>query len=211
MHLDTVIGQDVALGPVKRWARERLEPTHGLAPRPKCWVFLGDPGIGKSLSASMLAKDLGCTDPMSGLHEVTGSELSIDKCRQLFDRDLRLMNMFGGKEKVLVIEELELISPAAQVFLKVNLENLPKNTTVIATSNDLGKLQYAFVERFHIRKFDSTVGFRMKFVKCIETKWHDLCDKPLPDGYRSWGARDGKFSARLAIRELETAIAEVNH
>lgn len=201
MQINSVIAQDVALRPVKKWLEN---------PTPKCWCFLGEPGIGKTMSARMIAADLGCDDDLHGLHEVTASELSIDKCRQLFDRDLRLRNMFGTSQwKVLLIEELELLSPAAQVFLKTNLEQLPKQVVVIATSNDIGRLQYALVERFHLRKFDSGEEFGNKMRAFLHAKWVALHNAEPPRGYIFWGFEGKRFSMRKALRELETAEAEL--
>lgn len=206
MELDTVVGQGTALRPVLHWLSAKLQ---GKPVPAKCWAFLGEPGVGKTHSAKCLAKDLGAADDLSGLYEVTASELSIDKCRQLFDRDMRLHNMFGGKEKVLLIEELELLSPAAQVFLKVQLENLPKNVTVVATSNDVGRLQYALVERFHLRKFDSTGDFGVRFTAHIRAVWFARHNELPPAQHVVWGWEGTRFSARTALRDMETAENEM--
>lgn len=180
-------------------------------PYPSCWLLESSaPGVGKTATAYALANEIGCADDMSGLYTVIASDLLIEPCRQLFERDLRLRPMFGNGWKVLVIEELELLTDKVQTYLKVALETrLPERTIVVATSNGAGRLSKALLQRFQILCYSGGEMFATAAQEHLASIWHaEFGDCPLPLGWQEWGWDDEEFSLRRALDTMQvTAMA----
>ncbi|MCA9366729.1 AAA family ATPase [Candidatus Kaiserbacteria bacterium] len=179
-------------------------------PYSTCFMFYGGPGCGKSSTARAIAHDLGCFDEYSGMFTVTASELGVDQARELFGTRLKIRPMLGDGWRVLVIEELELLSPQCQVYLKVALEELGKQTVVIATSNSTDKLQPALVERFQSFKFVNGDTFADAAKMKLRSIWSSECgNNPAPIGIEILGWVDRKrYSMRVAIDRMEKMIAK---
>lgn len=107
------------------------------------WLFLGDPGIGKSAAALALASMI-AGSPAS-IEHVNGQSCTVDLVRHWRD-SLPYRPMFGDSVKL--IDELDLASPAAQNELLTVLDRLPGWTHVIATTN---KTLEALVPRLQTR------------------------------------------------------------
>jgi len=200
--LDEVVGQP----PV------RLLQDFARHPYPCCFLLEGPPGIGKTTSALALGHDLGSDDEMSGLYIVPCSEFSIEKARQMFlgDADhspvLRLSTFQGRGWKVLVLEELEWLSPQCQNFLKVHLDanRMPSKLVVMATSNGAGKLQKALLQRFRIYTFQAGPSFAQAAWERMGMIWRqEMGDVPMPEGWQGWGWQDHEFSLRVALDQLQ--------
>lgn len=201
----------------ERWRPRRLNEVVGqfpvrvlkaLAadPYPSCWLLESEgPGTGKTASAFALAHELGCEDEMSGLTVVIGSELTVDRARELFERELRLSTLAGSGWKVLIIEELETLSSQAQTYLKVHLERLPTRLIVVATSNGAGKLSRALLQRFQLLQYDSSQVFALACRDRLAEIWRaQYGDVPLPGGWHDWGWDDGLYSMRKALDSLHS-------
>lgn len=181
-RLDEVVGQ-TALNKLRGFAR---------SPYSSCWLLTGDPGIGKSAGVLALAAELGARDEFSGLTTISASSLTKDEA---FDVVRRLsLRPFSGAWNVLIIEELEWLGQQAQVFLKMALasERLPALAIVLATSNDVSRLDPAFVQRFSRVRLES--GARLA-TACQERLLAILrAEAPGldPPGYwRNWGFENG--------------------
>ena len=97
--LGEIVGQPAI---VRRLAALAANPS-------SCCVLLeGRGGTGKSATAKAFINDLGIC-PFSGLHETSGSNLTIDEVRRLFSQTFRLRPMMGNSWHVLLVEELELL------------------------------------------------------------------------------------------------------
>jgi len=194
--LDEIVGQF----PV------RVFKTLVLEPYPSCWLLEAAPGVGKTATGYALGAELGCVDEFSGLHFVIASELSVDKARELFQETLRLRPLDNPSGwHLLLIDELETLSPPTQTFLKPTLENLPGKVIVVATSNGAGKLQPALLERFTILRYDAGQVFAIAAQQRLREIWQaEFGSLPLPHGWQEWGRDGNQFSLR---RAMDTAQA----
>jgi len=193
------------------------------APYACCVLLEGGAGTGKTSAAYALAHELGCFSPdtwpkdnppagawanCTGLFTVIGSELSIERARELFGNTLRLRWGSSSGFVVLVIEELERISKECQVFLKVQLESkLPHNVIVVATSNDSGALSKALLQRFRRYQFNGDLGFLQASVNRLRMIWQVEAppDLPFPDSAATWGWDDQTkdYSLRSALDAMQ--------
>ncbi len=186
------------------------------SPFATCWLFQGSPGTGKSATALALAAELGAVDPFSGLEVICTANMGKAEAevavRRLHQRCL------AGEWNVLLLEELERLSPQCQVFLKVALasEHLPSRAVVVATSNDTSLIDPALLERFgQPLTFDSWLSLADPGAKRVAAIWAaESGGAPLPYHARDWGwhKADGKpqrFSLRAALDCLQQALLDL--
>ena len=137
-----------SLADVDRPTLHRQTQSVRQEPFATCWLFQGNPGTGKSATALALAAELGAVDAFSGLEVICTANMGKAEAEAAVKRlHLRCL---AGEWNVLILEELERLSPQCQVFLKVALasENLPPRAIVVATSNDTALIDGALLERF---------------------------------------------------------------
>jgi len=175
-----------------------------------CLLFEGPPGTGKTASALALAADVGCKDQWSGLEIVPSVDLTIERCRELFERTLRIIPMAGNGWRVLVVEELEACSSVqVQRYLKVMLDTgLPPKLIVIATSNGTDDLDPALVQRFdqYLFRGDETLarygGDHLRQIWFRETGGEKLPGDPV-----MWGWTGERWSFRTAMKVMQQHLA----
>lgn len=127
-------------------------------PEPKAFLFEGETGVGKTSAALAFARDLGidvANFEFGGLYQIPSGEQTADSVRQIADQ-LRLCPMTGNGWKVCIVNECDSTSPqAAHVWLDV-LENLPRRSVVIFTTNNAQKLPARFRDRCETYHFESS-------------------------------------------------------
>jgi hypothetical protein len=165
-------------------------------------------------AALALAAELGCADEFSGLHVVPCSEFSIDVARRLFEgadgytATLRLRPLEGRGWHVVVLEEMEWLSPQCQRYLKVALETrMPPRSIVVATSNGAGGLDKALLQRFDAFAFGSGKFFSQACQERLEAIWlAEAGQEPMPPDWRNWGWDGEHFSMRSALAAMELCL-----
>jgi replication-associated recombination protein RarA len=188
-----------------------------LEPYPRCLAFEGSAGTGKTSAAVALARALGAVedDPLSGYFEEKASDFSVDRARMYFESCnggsalMKLRPMKAGGWNVLVLEELEHLSAPCVRFLKVALDgrSLPQRCVVIATSNDLSRLEGAFRQRFDVFQFQSGKMFADACVDRLCEVWQrETGQSDLPAGWRVWGWEGTSFSMRAALNDMGRTI-----
>lgn len=110
-------------------------------------LFHGAPGIGKSSlmqhAVSILGADKWTT------HKLNGTQCKVDVLDGLAF-EFRQTNLFGGY-RVLWIEEVDTVPSVAQIRLLTILDDLPRETAVICTTNKKpDDLEERYQTRFHV-------------------------------------------------------------
>jgi replication-associated recombination protein RarA len=115
-------------------------------------LIYGQPGIGKTTIAELLAAEL--TQSSYGIEDVNGKLVTIDVVKGWM-RELSFGNLFS-EWTVKIVNELDRCSRDAQDLLLTYLDKLPPGRAFIATSNlDLGQLTERFQTRFQSIKLEA--------------------------------------------------------
>lgn len=193
--LADVVGQPMPVAILSGWK---------VSPFACCWLFRGGPGVGKTSTAYAMAHDLGADE---SVQVVPCSDLGIERAREMV-RSLSYRPIDGGKWSVLILEELERLSPACQQFLKVALESLPPHAVVMATSNDTDLIDGALIQRFTVLDFSSSDTFAREANKRLAEVWSaETGGDELPKDLTKWGFTGGRqFSLRLAYDKLQQQL-----
>ena len=103
------------------------------------------PGTGKTTTALALANAIGCTSP---LFINASLDTSIDAIRsKVLQYSTTVSVVSTAKQKVVILDECERLSTAAQESLKGILESVSKNCSFILTTNSIQKIVAPLVSR----------------------------------------------------------------
>ena len=187
-----------------------------LAARPhrSCWLVEGPPGTGKSAAAHVVAEELGCT--AMSKHTIAGNKLNVELAETVFGSMARFVPMDGARFHVVIIEEFErCVSPEVRAYLKTALDTgveppdgLPPRCIVIATSNDVAKIEPALLERFRVLNFSAGPCFAEACQERLGAIWEaEALGRDLPPSWLAWGWQEAgnslRFSMRVALRAME--------
>lgn len=160
-NFEQIIGQTNT----KEWVMAKLEQDK----IPHILAFIGQPGIGKTSMAKVLACELACKDNPERIGEikekVIGNDTSTD-CVKLYNmsniksdeevlnvrNDLTLGLSSTGR-KVIILDEAHGMSDAAQDSLLTRFEAIDDDVYVIICSTEIGRFKDAFRSRCIVRHF----------------------------------------------------------
>lgn len=147
--LADVRGQDQVVLPLRQILK---------SPMSCALIFEGGTGTGKTSAAIAFARELGVEvdqPQLGGLYQIPSGEQTGETVRELV-RSLSLCPMMGSGWKVVIVNEADYMSQsAAQIWLDV-LENLPRKSIVIFTTNHVRKLPTRFRDRCVTLHFESS-------------------------------------------------------
>src|SRR5438477_1210487 len=112
-------------------------------PRPSAWLFLGPSGTGKTSAGLVLAKMI-----PAELHHIPSQECNLDNIERV-RRTCQYVPMAGCKFHLVLVDEADQMSPAAQVSLlsKLDATNFPPATIFVFTANATDRLEPRFLSR----------------------------------------------------------------
>jgi replication-associated recombination protein RarA len=120
-------------------------------PLDRCWLFLGEPGTGKTSLALALAHHI--AGHKLAVEQVNGQSCSIEVIRN-WETEGWYRPLYGNMW-VKVIDEIDAMSPAACNQARTWLAKLMPGVTVLATTNKpLEKLQEQLQSRFKVYFFE---------------------------------------------------------
>lgn len=116
---------------------------------PNLCLYSPSPGTGKTTSALVLAAEYGCRKPLL----INASlDTSIDTIRTKVYQYATGTSLAGGR-KVVVLDEVERLSSAAQESLKGLIEAVSKNCSFILTTNAASSINGPLLSRCRLNKF----------------------------------------------------------
>jgi len=186
-------------------------------PLPTAFIFEGETGTGKSSAAMALAAELGCDlsqnpPEFGGLHVIASGEQSADTVRDLHGQ-LASCPFFGSGWKVLIVNECDRMSVAAETVWLDRLENLPPKTVIVFTTNYAEKLSQRFRDRCTRLTFTSDAAdlatSARNFVKAV---WHNETGQAPPartvaDVVKR-ATENGKLSFRRVVQILSQVLSQ---
>jgi hypothetical protein len=145
---DEILGQDAVVRALSLFAAE---------PYTTAMLFHGESGIGKTATAHVLARHLGCNvdeGELGGFTEIRSGEMRIDRVERVLEL-LRFRPLFGNGWKVLICNEADRMGLPVETIWLDALEALPPRTVVIFTTNAVNKLSRRFRDRCEVYHFTS--------------------------------------------------------
>lgn len=112
---------------------------------PSFIFYSPSPGTGKTTTAVALARSIGCEKPLL----VNASlDTSIDVIRdRVLQYSTTVSVVSSAAQKVVILDECERLSPAAQESLKGIMEKVSKNCSFILTTNNINRVVKPLVSR----------------------------------------------------------------
>ena len=120
-----------------------------VAPESGAMIFAGGTGVGKTVTAKALGRELGVVvddGEMGGFYTIASGDMKKEAVEYAM-RMLRLLPFFGSGWRVLLCNEAEVMSRTAEDFWLDALEDLPGKSLVIFTTNCVDKFSQRFADR----------------------------------------------------------------
>ena len=169
-------------------------------PFPSAWLFVGPSGTGKTSMGLALAESM-----PAELHHVPSQECNVENIDRV-RKTCQYVPMAGCKFHLVLVDEADQMSPAAQISLlsKLDSTNFPPNTIFIFTCNDTGRLEPRFLSRCHVLEF-SSYGISAGCVQLLEYIWvKESASNSRPNFARI--VKDSQNNVRESLMRLETEL-----
>lgn len=150
--VDDLVGQTALKTDIARWQDSKA--VHGSKKIPDALLFHGPPGTGKTSSAVLIAKTLlgGLWFETNFIESNASDDRGISYIRDELKQLMRVKPVGGGK-KIILLDEADGLTSAAQDALRRLIEKYSEHTMLILTCNDLEKIRPAIRSRCAVYGF----------------------------------------------------------
>lgn len=145
-NLSHIVGQEDFIEDAKKW--------YDLDAWPSALLFVGPPGVGKTTSARVVARLLlgEFFDPVNYLETNASDDRGIDSIRGEL-KTFAGTRPIGADRRVVLLDEADGLTPAAQDAMRQIIENFSDNCMFILTANRADKIRPAIKSRCSIYDF----------------------------------------------------------
>ena len=212
LKLTDVLGQPEIVRALQLWLKE---------PYSCGFLFHGESGVGKTSAAIALANELGCDvaeEELGGLFSIASGEQTADSVRDMLDH-LRYRPLCGSGWRMLVVNESDIMSRAAETIWLDGLEKLRPQCVVIFTTNAPQKLSARFRGRCKSYAFESESHLLSPVIRDMARRvWKAEVPRVPPPSFDGLGLPtvldrlDGLHASfRLALQQLGELVLEAKH
>ena len=168
-------------------------------PYASAWLFVGPSGTGKTTMARALAESI-----RAELHHIPSQECTVERLRDVVSI-CHYAPMCGSKYSLVLVDEADQMSRAAQVSLLSTLDNLPPDTIFVFTCNDTAKLEDRFLSRVQTVEF-SSYGIAADAVTMLRGIWQAEApaDATTPNFARI--VKETNNNIRASLMKLQTEL-----
>ena len=169
-------------------------------PFPSAWFFIGPSGTGKTTMALALAKEI-----PAELHHIPSQDCNLENIERA-RRTCQYVPMAGCKFHLVLVDEADRMTPAAQISLlsKLDSTNFPPNTIFIFTGNSTNGLEPRFMSRCHVVEF-SSYGMSSEVSQLLEKIWDsETASDARPNFQRI--VKESANNVRESLMKLETEL-----
>ena len=174
-----------------------------LAARPteSGWIFLGPSGTGKTTMAAALAEML-----PAEVHHIPSQRCDVATLERIANT-CRYVPMMGKRAHLILIDEADQMSLAAQLFCLSKLDGTDKlpRTIWVFTCNAIDRFQDRFLSRNEIVEF-SSYGIATEAAQLLERIWNENVPAGTVAPNFARIVKESNNNVREALRKLETAI-----
>ena len=182
--------------------QKRILSKFAARPYPSAWLFVGPPGVGKTVMALAMAEEI-----KAELHHIPSRECDLaavqDVCRRCW-----YVPLGGGFHVVLIDEADRMTEPAQLAFLsKLDSTAFPPNTIFVLTANGTDNIEPRFLSRCRVIEF-GTYGLAQPATDLLRSVWNSEVgdSESVPDFSRI--VKQSANNIREALMNLEPKIME---